>query len=93
MSEFLTEPDRGYGGSIACVFHKLEKMKCSDPYLPAKEQFNGQGSYGNGGAMRIAPAGLFGYNLSEEELNVSSSLNLHVFLVWEIPSLYPYEYY
>jgi hypothetical protein len=31
--------------------------------------------------------------LSEEELNVSSSLNLHVFLVWEIPSLYPYEYY
>ncbi|KAK2187384.1 hypothetical protein NP493_167g02000 [Ridgeia piscesae] len=69
VSEFYKEPDRGYGGSIAAVFSKLEKSGCSDPFLPAKEQFDGQGSFGNGGAMRISPTALYGYNLSEEELN------------------------
>ena len=73
VSEFFKEPDRGYGGSIAAVFNKLEKSGCSDPFLPAKEQFDGQGSFGNGGAMRISPAALYGYHLSEEELNVSTS--------------------
>lgn len=29
---------------------------------PAKTIFDGQGSYGNGGAMRIAPVSLFSYN-------------------------------
>jgi len=80
VSEFYKEPDRGYGGSIAAVFSKLEKSGCSDPFLPAKEQFDGQGSFGNGGAMRISPTALYGYNLSEEELNVSTcdKLRFHV---------------
>ena len=80
VSEFFEEPDRGYGGSIADVFNKLKKSGGSDPFLPAKEQFGGQGSFGNGGAMRISPAALYGYNLSEEDLNVSTSekLRLHV---------------
>jgi len=30
--------------------------------IPAKDLFDGQGSYGNGGAMRIAPVALFSYN-------------------------------
>ena len=30
-----------------------------DVLQPARLQFDGQGSYGNGGAMRIAPAALF----------------------------------
>lgn len=29
---------------------------------PAKTIFDGRGSYGNGGAMRIAPVSLFSYN-------------------------------
>ena len=72
MSEYFAEPERGYGGSVGAVFRKLEESDCSDPFGPAADQFDGQGSYGNGGAMRIAPAALYGYNLSEEELNVST---------------------
>lgn len=30
--------------------------------IPAKNLFDGLGSYGNGGAMRIAPVALFSYN-------------------------------
>jgi len=30
--------------------------------IPAKNLFDGLGSYGNGGAMRIAPVVLFSYN-------------------------------
>lgn len=73
-SEFFKEPYRGYGGSVCAVFHKLKQSECSDPFRPAAEQFDGQGSYGNGGAMRIAPAALYGYNLSEERLNVSTTV-------------------
>jgi ADP-ribosylglycohydrolase len=37
----------------------LRAQKFEDPFGPAKEQFNGGGSYGNGGAMRVAPLALF----------------------------------
>ncbi|XP_046432682.1 ADP-ribose glycohydrolase ARH3-like isoform X2 [Neodiprion fabricii] len=36
---------------------------CNDG--PAREQFNGEGSLGNGGAMRVAPIALFYYKNSE----------------------------
>jgi len=36
-------------------------MHYLDPFQPAKQQFDGQGSYGNGGAMRICPAALFAF--------------------------------
>ena len=36
------------------VFKKLLSPKCSDVFEPARQQFNGKGSYGNGGAMRVA---------------------------------------
>ena len=41
------------------MFAKLRSRKFDDPFGPAKEQFNGQGSYGNGGAMRISPIALY----------------------------------
>lgn len=43
------------------VFQKLRGNKFADIVSPAKEQFNGQGSWGNGGAMRVAPIALFSY--------------------------------
>lgn len=43
------------------VFQKLRGNKFADIASPAKEQFNGQGSWGNGGAMRVAPIALFSY--------------------------------
>ncbi|XP_052772912.1 ADP-ribosylhydrolase ARH3-like [Mya arenaria] len=57
--EYMREPFRGYGGSVATVFHGLQEQEYSDVYQPASQQFEGKGSYGNGGAMRIVPAALF----------------------------------
>ncbi|XP_069140131.1 ADP-ribosylhydrolase ARH3-like isoform X2 [Argopecten irradians] len=59
--EYFKNPYRGYGGSVTAVFKKLQETEYKDPFGPAKQQFEGQGSFGNGGAMRIAPASLFGY--------------------------------
>ncbi|NWT01050.1 ARHL2 glycohydrolase, partial [Mionectes macconnelli] len=52
--EYRKEPHRGYGMAVVNVFKKLLNPKCSDVFEPARAQFNGKGSYGNGGAMRVA---------------------------------------
>ncbi|XP_060068197.1 ADP-ribosylhydrolase ARH3-like [Ylistrum balloti] len=81
--EYLKDPYRGYGGSVVVVFQKLHDTEYKDPFGPAKEQFDGKGSYGNGGAMRIAPAGLFGYKdndfhrLRELAQNITSITHSH----------------
>ncbi|CEM02497.1 unnamed protein product [Vitrella brassicaformis CCMP3155] len=41
--------------------------------IPASEQFNGTGSKGNGGGMRAAPVGLFGYHSVDETVRVAVS--------------------
>lgn len=59
---FVSRTERWYGGSVPAVFAKLRdsNYKC-DPYQPAAEQFDGQGSYGNGSGMRVMPVALFCY--------------------------------
>uniref|UniRef100_A0A6I8NW34 ADP-ribosylhydrolase ARH3 n=2 Tax=Ornithorhynchus anatinus TaxID=9258 RepID=A0A6I8NW34_ORNAN len=52
--EYQKDPDRGYGAAVVTVFKKLLSSKCRDVFEPARAQFNGKGSYGNGGAMRVA---------------------------------------
>ncbi|XP_039107685.1 ADP-ribose glycohydrolase ARH3 isoform X1 [Hyaena hyaena] len=52
--EYKKDPDRGYGAGVVTVFKKLLSPKCRDVFEPARAQFNGKGSYGNGGAMRVA---------------------------------------
>ena len=59
---YYDDPRRGYGQSVSTVFYKLKRSKYSDVFAPAKEQFKGEGSCGNGSAMRISPAALFGFN-------------------------------
>ncbi|XP_006623712.1 ADP-ribose glycohydrolase ARH3-like [Apis dorsata] len=61
VKSYYEEPNRGYGMGVVTVFQKLRGNKFTDIESPAKEQFNGQGSWGNGGAMRIAPIALFSY--------------------------------
>ncbi len=70
VSEYFEEPNRGYGANVGAVFHSLRTDECRNPHDPASKQFGGSGSYGNGGAMRIAPAALFGYHSQKEELDV-----------------------
>ena len=68
--EFFDDPRRGYGPSIGTVFSKLKNSGFSNVYGPAKEQFKGQGSCGNGSAMRISPVGLFGFKDDETLVKV-----------------------
>lgn len=68
--EFFDDPRRGYGPSIGTVFSKLKNSGFAEVYGPAKEQFKGQGSCGNGSAMRISPVGLFGYKDEETLIKV-----------------------
>ncbi|XP_012255881.2 ADP-ribosylhydrolase ARH3 [Athalia rosae] len=66
VTSYYREPKRGYGAGVPTVFHKLRNNKFVDVLGPAREQFNGQGSLGNGGAMRVAPVALLchkNYNL------------------------------
>lgn len=75
--EYFANPYRGYGGGIITVFTKLRDTEYSDPYKPASEQFDGAGSYGNGGAMRIVPAPLFAYKQNDvEKLTVSVNFEM-----------------
>jgi poly(ADP-ribose) glycohydrolase ARH3 len=74
VTEYFGDPLRstvglGYGGHIVNIFHKLREQKFKDPFGPAKEQFGGQGSYGNGGAMRVAPVALFCHSDYKELIN------------------------
>ncbi|XP_015187423.1 PREDICTED: poly(ADP-ribose) glycohydrolase ARH3-like isoform X2 [Polistes dominula] len=68
---YYLEPFRGYGPGVITVFHKLRGNKFQDVLHPAKEQFNGQGSWGNGGAMRIAPVSLFSFQNYDKLLDLT----------------------
>ena len=61
--EYQKEPLRGYGYNVTTVFDAIASGKYDeDIYRPAADQFGGSGSYGNGGAMRIAPVALFQFS-------------------------------
>lgn len=56
--EYSESPGRGYGSGVIQVLKKLSSPQLCDVYQPARDQFNGRGSFGNGGAMRAAPFAL-----------------------------------
>jgi len=54
---YYAEPARGYGGGAHQV---LSAIAAGDAYeVAARQLFNGEGSCGNGGAMRSAPIGAY----------------------------------
>lgn len=54
---FLEQPDRGYGGG---AMRLLQAVAGGTPWADgASELFRGEGSKGNGGAMRVAPLGAY----------------------------------
>lgn len=54
---FAREPGRGYGGGARDI---LTDIGLGTPWeLAAGKAFDGQGSMGNGGAMRVAPVGAY----------------------------------
>ena len=65
------DPHRGYGPGIGNVFAGLRELDQKEALnlesftQPAAAQFNGNGSHGNGGAMRVSPAALYGVETDE----------------------------
>ncbi len=57
-ANFRREPWRGYASGPPTIFALVERRGMSYPEA-ARNLFGGQGSFGNGAAMRIAPVGLF----------------------------------
>lgn len=53
------DPNRGYGRNIVEVFAAVLAGVPWDQ--AARRQFGGEGSYGNGGAMRVSPVALWAY--------------------------------
>jgi len=66
------------------VFEALNKTGCEDPFLPAKLQFNGSGSYGNGAAMRISPIALFTHR--KDDTNIKDAVKQCSFLTHTHPN-------
>lgn len=71
VKEYFNDPRRGYGANVCDVFDKLNNQNLEDVWKPAEEQFNGSGSYGNGGAMRISPVALFAYKNYESLVEIA----------------------
>lgn len=60
------QPWRGYGSAAYGVLDALQNGFAWD--VPAKQIHEGQGSYGNGAAMRVAPLGAFLWNAEPAEI-------------------------
>lgn len=58
-TEYFRDPNRGYGGAVETIFRRLKGGNFEDVLGPARNQFDGMGSYGNGAAMRISPIALY----------------------------------
>jgi poly(ADP-ribose) glycohydrolase ARH3 len=61
--EWQAEPDRGYGAGPPRIFRAV--LAGEDWARVARSAFQGTGSWGNGGAMRVAPVALLPYPMAE----------------------------
>lgn len=73
--EYSASPGRGYGSGVIQVLKKLASPQLADVFQPARDQFNGRGSFGNGGAMRAVPFALAFPDLVEVK-RVSGDLSM-----------------
>jgi len=70
---FNREPWRGYASGPPTLFAMVDRQGVAYT-AAARSLFGGQGSYGNGAAMRIAPVGLFFHNAPDlyEQVRLSA---------------------
>ena len=68
--KFREEPWRGYGPGPPRVFRLIEQGTPWD--LAARSLFGGRGSFGNGAAMRVAPAALFAFRSMEQVVTLAT---------------------
>lgn len=65
---------RGYGSGAITVIMKIKDGESWDK--PAKEAFYGEGSLGNGAAMRICPVGLLYHDNLEELIEITDQVSM-----------------
>jgi poly(ADP-ribose) glycohydrolase ARH3 len=65
------QPSRGYGSNIVMLFAAVRSG--SNWEAAAQAQFDSGGSYGNGGAMRVAPVALWAYPDLEETIRLAAA--------------------
>jgi ADP-ribosylglycohydrolase len=53
------DPERGYGHAMNALLMRLNAIGASNWFEEAQELFDGEGSFGNGAAMRVAPLGAY----------------------------------
>jgi ADP-ribosylglycohydrolase len=59
------DPERGYGHAMNALLMRLDTIGAVNWFEEAQQLFNGEGSFGNGAAMRVAPVGAyFAYDLN-----------------------------
>jgi ADP-ribosylglycohydrolase len=59
------DPERGYGSAMNALLTRLHTIGAANWFEEAQELFNGEGSFGNGAAMRVSPVGAyFAYDLN-----------------------------
>lgn len=59
------DPERGYGPAMNGLLMRLYAVGAANWFEEAQELFHGEGSFGNGAAMRVAPVGAyFAHDLS-----------------------------
>jgi poly(ADP-ribose) glycohydrolase ARH3 len=68
VKEYFVAPKRGYGAGVTELFNELRRIKFDPLLQPASRQFGGNGSFGNGAAMRVSPVALYCLNKSEDFL-------------------------
>lgn len=74
-TNYVREPQRGYAMGPPSIFDRVEREGVS--YTEAASAlFGGEGSYGNGAAMRVAPVGLFFHDADDlyEQVRRSASV-------------------
>lgn len=62
-ASYRREPWRGYASGPPTVFSRVEREGMAYPQA-ARTLYEGEGSFGNGAAMRVAPVGLFFHDAS-----------------------------
>ena len=59
------DPERGYGHAMNALLTRLDAIGAANWFEEAQQLFQGEGSFGNGAAMRVAPVGAyFAYDLN-----------------------------
>jgi ADP-ribosylglycohydrolase len=59
------DPERGYGHAMNALLTRLYAIGAANWFEEAQQLFQGEGSFGNGAAMRVAPVGAyFSYDLN-----------------------------